>query len=474
MHQEASKFWPISSSDPTLLNEYTPKRCQLLQWVEGSGIFTGITLVNVPTGTTTCISDAHLQELREITKLPVTVWESSGFTQLDSSSTWSVLYAGGGTGGVVLVDRDGRRYLLTNHHVVSRQSTAITSDDNVIGFNPSMLVVTREIDYRREDRAEIEAEIKHQSKQKERLIKYKPGSSGGTYIRGLDATIQELEEQVAERTVGIDKMQGFLSGHENAVGTVRYSSGLQTYTVNCQGACESATPQQSLASDSGSVSVSVSEAVSSLSKDSAAAQVDLPVPKDMSGSKSHQYSATLDWALVELNDNISVEDSMAYNRWCLNTDCRNWAEPRFLQIRDRDAFPWATEDSVKGAIPKVRKYGAGSGLTTGRLNGTEKAVKVEGNNDLALEHFVIGDADSPEFSKSADSGSIVVDKRGRVVGLLVGGEQLWKDGRSVRLSFYIPIEKVLGDIERVAGLELRVHCEYGATGGVKDAVDGRC
>ena len=73
----------------------------------------------------------------------------------------------------------------------------------------------------------------------------------------------------------------------------------------------------------------------------------------------------------------------------------------------------------------VIKNGSATGTTVGRVNGLESFTR-EYDKD-GISHTSIGIAvlryGSPgKFSDGGDSGSIILDKEGRIVGILTGGE----------------------------------------------------
>jgi len=84
-----------------------------------------------------------------------------------------------------------------------------------------------------------------------------------------------------------------------------------------------------------------------------------------------------------------------------------------------------TQRNAKGdpAMPVI-KNGMTTGTTAGWMNGLESLVR---HNDLcnidftSLETTIIPYGGRGAFSDSGDSGSIIVDRKGRIVAILTGG-----------------------------------------------------
>jgi hypothetical protein len=73
----------------------------------------------------------------------------------------------------------------------------------------------------------------------------------------------------------------------------------------------------------------------------------------------------------------------------------------------------------------VVKNGAATGTTFGRVNGLESFIRHyppynirETSTEIAVLRY---NHDHPRFSEPGDSGSIVLDRNGRIVGIITGG-----------------------------------------------------
>ncbi len=84
-----------------------------------------------------------------------------------------------------------------------------------------------------------------------------------------------------------------------------------------------------------------------------------------------------------------------------------------------------TQRNAKGdpAMPVI-KNGMGTGTTVGWGNGLKSLVRHSDYDDIkftSLEITILPYSQPCGFSNRGDSGSIIVDRRGRVVALLTGG-----------------------------------------------------
>lgn len=99
-----------------------------------------------------------------------------------------------------------------------------------------------------------------------------------------------------------------------------------------------------------------------------------------------------------------------------------------------------------------------NGRTTGNTWGLANAIRT----DVILEGVIysVVDVISPrshlhDFCKHGDSGAIVLDKRGQLCGLLIGGtERDFGQGADMEHGFVIPIDIVFEDIESLTGLKV--------------------
>lgn len=133
---------------------------------------------------------------------------------------------------------------------------------------------------------------------------------------------------------------------------------------------------------------------------------------------------------------------------------------RLLPLRDTIPFeemrkPTTLDQNGDHCIT-VLKRGRTSGLTVGRANGIDSYVRyydsVSVPPETSREWTIISyDGDSGAFSRKGDSGSVVVDGRGHIGGLLTGG-----DGATERsdLSYVTSIDFLLKHIKAWEGASL--------------------
>jgi len=92
----------------------------------------------------------------------------------------------------------------------------------------------------------------------------------------------------------------------------------------------------------------------------------------------------------------------------------------------------------------VIKNGLTTGTTVGRVNGLEDVTRVYDNygiNQKSIELAVLRYRKPGKFSDAGDSGSIVLDRHGRLVGLLTDGEGPTDETDTTYLTPYWWIEK---------------------------------
>lgn len=192
-----------------------------------------------------------------------------------------------------------------------------------------------------------------------------------------------------------------------------------------------------------------------------------------------------DWALIEWEPNkfSSAPDNKVFvginkpGYWCQD-DLDNGFLPLHLQDRDLGC----------GKPIRVAKRGFKAGLKFGEINGIAAVVRRPANfkNHLGWELLIVPSSKERVFSHKGDSGSIIFDRRGAVVGLLTGSTAdppekwrgipelkkypggtvwpedaeespnlaTWPDGTDI--TFATPIQWVLDDIARYTGLEPRL------------------
>ena len=89
----------------------------------------------------------------------------------------------------------------------------------------------------------------------------------------------------------------------------------------------------------------------------------------------------------------------------------------------------------------VVKNGMTTGVTIGRATGIESFVRDgEDKTSMAVAVYPYSHRDGP-FSARGDSGSMIVDGRGRIVGLLIGGVGATGDFDVTYLTPYFWIEE---------------------------------
>lgn len=97
----------------------------------------------------------------------------------------------------------------------------------------------------------------------------------------------------------------------------------------------------------------------------------------------------------------------------------------------------------------VVKNGLATGTTIGRLNGLESFTRVYkeyGISQKSLEIAVLPyDKAHGKFSEAGDSGSVVLDRAGRIVGILTGGSGPADETDTTYLTPYWWIEKQVKD-----------------------------
>ena len=121
-------------------------------------------------------------------------------------------------------------------------------------------------------------------------------------------------------------------------------------------------------------------------------------------------------------------------RWDKRID--NWWRPRSLGFphhhADYDAdvragsgivrFPAGLADAVVGST--VRKFGATTGETTGKVFATDLTVQMEyfGQRVTLRDQIAILGPEGVDFCRGGDSSAVVLDSRRRVVGMLYAGQ----------------------------------------------------
>jgi hypothetical protein len=98
----------------------------------------------------------------------------------------------------------------------------------------------------------------------------------------------------------------------------------------------------------------------------------------------------------------------------------------------------------------VVKSGQATGVTFGRVSGIESVIREHGEHrlkktSLEVAAYPYGHKDGA-FSAPGDSGSIVVDGEGRLVGLLTGGSGTTKTTDVTYITPYFWLEERIKDV----------------------------
>lgn len=109
-------------------------------------------------------------------------------------------------------------------------------------------------------------------------------------------------------------------------------------------------------------------------------------------------------------------------------------------------------------VVKLQKAGRTTQFTTGDYANVvqsqisrERGPHGQLQTKITHEHAVANTRSRSPFSEPGDSGAFVVDPRGGVIGLLIGG---WDRKNS---TYFTPIETVFDDIKDVTGaVEVRI------------------
>ncbi|KAJ7147595.1 hypothetical protein C8R43DRAFT_889571 [Mycena crocata] len=162
--------------------------------------------------------------------------------------------------------------------------------------------------------------------------------------------------------------------------------------------------------------------------------------------ESHGF--TKDWALIELYNEKIDWASFKGNKVYVggNLSIADFGNTMFPQPADRANCHWYPQDGLlqaSGVVPDdeirnpqhldvhgekcllVVKNGSTTGTTVGRVNGLESFTRTydeHGTKQTSIEIAVLAyDNTRGRFSGPGDSGSIVLDRDGRIVGMITGG-----------------------------------------------------
>ncbi|KAN0081180.1 hypothetical protein V8E55_008804 [Tylopilus felleus] len=174
------------------------------------------------------------------------------------------------------------------------------------------------------------------------------------------------------------------------------------------------------------------------------------------------YKFTKDWALIELyNDKIDWTMFKGNKLWVGGKlSISEYGNTMFPQPQDRKNYSYP-EDGLLQANDFVReaemrnpqqldvhgekcllvvKNGLTTGTTVGRVNGLESFRRIY--EDYGISHKSLEIAVLPynkthgKFSDAGDSGSVVLDRGGRIVGILTGGSGLTDETNITYLTPY--------------------------------------
>ncbi|KAI9861192.1 MAG: hypothetical protein M1813_005365 [Trichoglossum hirsutum] len=155
-----------------------------------------------------------------------------------------------------------------------------------------------------------------------------------------------------------------------------------------------------------------------------------------SGCKiSRRLGCSLDWALVDVRNTRQGENRVP------QLPRKPW-EFEYLSEGNAvvDVAPLSMDDNVI-------KSGYSSGTTYGRVSHIKHDCNVPGNSLPTSEYVVVGNKGRP-FAFQGDSGAFVLDGHGRLVGLLIAGQE------ELGTVYVTPITEVAQDILDVTGHEV--------------------
>lgn len=178
----------------------------------------------------------------------------------------------------------------------------------------------------------------------------------------------------------------------------------------------------------------------------------------------------MDWGLVALDPkrfpNMSRVTNVSYHllytrQQSLLTDVvpQDWPTPhQSLAMLAREKTPRMTAGielqlrTADGEVPfVVHKLGRTSSATEGRLNEialqtiTYRSATTSGNSNVETKALVVLDSQcSDAFARPGDSGSLVVDKNGAAVGLVIACQSRLAPYYA---AFVTPIEEIMSDMK---------------------------
>lgn len=127
----------------------------------------------------------------------------------------------------------------------------------------------------------------------------------------------------------------------------------------------------------------------------------------------------------------------------------------FGVVQDSDLRKPQHLDANKEKCLFVVKNGLATGTTIGRVNGLKsftRTYETYGISHTSIEIAVLRYGSAGKFSAGGDSGSIVLDREGRIVGILTGSEGPTDETDTTYLTPYWWIEKQIK--EKFPGIAL--------------------
>jgi hypothetical protein len=163
-----------------------------------------------------------------------------------------------------------------------------------------------------------------------------------------------------------------------------------------------------------------------------------------------------DWAVVKIKRDSLKCDNMNYIKFP-HDDSGETFHPR---DKTRVYITGTTSDCT-GAV--VVKRGRVSGSTKGVIRFVYDHVRIEGSGETTTELTIVDKVGDRRFSRKGDSGAPVVDKAGRVVGIIIGGSTgapiALKGHESlglINVSYISPIDSILDRISQVTSKSLSI------------------
>ncbi|KAH6953593.1 hypothetical protein DER45DRAFT_528167 [Fusarium avenaceum] len=184
----------------------------------------------------------------------------------------------------------------------------------------------------------------------------------------------------------------------------------------------------------------------------------------------------LDWALIDIGKDRQgsnrLPDRSAWNN-CYHSPKHRPAISTYgapLKKQRRSMLPINEQLSHLPRIEEVWKLGAATGLSLGEFSEFKSDVRLKDESHLNLSCsteyvFVYNHPKEGKlpFAGPGDSGSVVFDNNGSIVGLLFRGQPPQRSDGRVGLAYVTPIEDVLRDIKSFMGgviTDIRVAEEY--------------